>query len=200
MKKISRKQLIPRKQNLRDPKLFIIAVEGEITEKQYFSLFQSTRVQVEVLQTSDGKSAPNYVLDRLDEFKKRYELSEEDELWLVCDVDRWGNKKLSDVCRKARTKGYNLAISNPCFEVWLCLHFQDLDHRDKTCTDFKKRLREILGSYRGNNLDLEKYSSNVPGAIDRAKNLTPPSQEYWPNNSGTHVYKLAESIIASIDN
>jgi RloB-like protein len=200
MKRINRKKLVPRQQNFRDSRLFIIATEGEITEGQYFGLFQSTRVQVKILPTSNGRSAPNHVLDRLDDFKGQYELNEEDELWLVCDVDQWGSRNLSDICRKARTKGYNLAISNPCFEVWLCLHFQDLDHRDKTCTDFKKRLREILGSYRGNNLDLEKYSSNVPEAIDRAKNLTPPSQEYWPNNLGTHVYKLAESIIASIDN
>jgi hypothetical protein len=200
MKKISRKHLLPRQENWRESKLFIIAAEGEVTEKQYFSIFRSTRIQVKVLPTpNDGTSAPKYVLKRLNEFNEQYELDDEDELWLVFDVDRWESKNLSAICREAYQKGYKLAISNPCFETWLCLHFADLDHHDKTCKDFKMRLRKILGSYKSNNLDLEKYHNHVQDAINRATPLGASKQEYWPSNFGTHVYKLAEAILASIN-
>jgi hypothetical protein len=198
MGKIDRKRLLPRQHNWRESKLFIIAVEGEVTEKEYFSIFQSTRVQVKVLHTTDGESAPDYVFDRLAEFNKKYDLDEDDELWLVFDVDRWGSEKLSRICREARQKNYKLAISNPCFEVWLCLHFQPLDRRDKTCKHFKARWRGLFAASGGNESDIEVYKSNIQNAIALSKASTQSDQEYWPSSIGTHVYKLAESILVSM--
>ena len=62
--------------HLRDTRLVIIATEGECTEKQYFSIFErkSTRVQVRVLETTQGMSAPKHVLDRLRRYRREYEL------------------------------------------------------------------------------------------------------------------------------
>ena len=177
MGKIKRTKLLEREHDWRDTKLFIVATEGKETEKQYFRMFNSTRIKVEILATTeDGKSSPEYVLERLDIFKKQYDLNEDDMLWLVSDVDRWGDKKLSDVCSQARQRGYNLAISNPCFEVWLTLHFENINTEDRTCDNFKARLRTILGSYNGSNLNISAYKPNTKDAVNRAKNLHPSSQ------------------------
>jgi hypothetical protein len=119
-------------------------------------------------------------------------------LWLVSDVDRWGDKKLSDVCSQARQRGYNLAISNPCFEVWLTIHFEDINTQDRTCDNFKARLRKILGSYNGSNLDISAYKPNTKDAVNRAKNLHPSSQHNWPPTLGTHVYRLVEILLKSL--
>ncbi|WP_373533800.1 RloB family protein [Microcoleus sp.] len=199
MAKIKRTKLLDRKQGWREAKLFIVATEGEETEKQYFGMFKSTRIQVEILATpEDGKSSPEYVLKRLDKCKKQYDLNEDDMLWLVSDVDRWRDEKLSEVCRQARQKGYNLAISNPCFEVWLTLHFEDINSEDRTCKNFKARLRTILGSYNGSNLDISAYEPNTKDAVNRAKNLHPSSQHNWPPTLGTHVYRLVEILLKSL--
>ncbi|MEG4577503.1 RloB family protein [Microcoleus sp. N3A4] len=199
MGKINRTKLLDRQQDRRDAKLFIVATEGKETEKQYFRMFNSTRLKVEILATTeDGKSSPEYVLERLDIFKKQYDLNEDDMLWLVSDVDRWGDKKLSDVCSQARQRGYNLAISNPCFEVWLTLHFEDINTQDRTCDNFKARLRKILGSYNGSNLDISAYKPNTKYAVNRAKNLHPSSQQKWPPTLGTHVYRLVEILLKSL--
>jgi hypothetical protein len=200
MAKIKRTKLLDLEQDRRDTKLFIVATEGKETEKQYFGMFKSTRIKVEILATTeDGKSAPEYVLERLDKFKERYDLSKDDMLWLVSDVDRWRDKKLSSVCSQARQKGYNLAISNPCFEVWLTLHFEDINtQEDKDCDEFKKRLRIILGSYNGSNLDISAYKPNTKDAVNRAKNLHPSSQQDWPPTLGTHVYRLVEILLKSL--
>ncbi len=158
MSKINRTKLLDRQHDRRDAKLFIIATEGEATEKQYFGLFQSTKIKVEVLATGDDhKSAPQYVLARLNDFNAKYDLNDDDMLWLVFDVDRWTSQNLSSVCREAKQKNYYLAISNPCFEVWLCLHFSDLESQDKSCQDFKTRLKVLLGSYNSSKLDLSLY-------------------------------------------
>ena len=200
MEKIKRTKLLDRQQDRRDAKLFIVATEGKETEKQYFRIFNNSRIKVEILATTeDGKSSPEYVLERLDIFKERYDLDEDDMLWLVSDVDRWGAKKLSSVCSQARQKGYNLAISNPCFEVWLTLHFEDINNQDRTCDNFKARLRTILGSYNGSNLDISAYKQNIENAVNRAKNLHQISQQDWPPTLGTHVYRLVEILQESLD-
>ncbi len=199
MAKIKRTKLLDREQDRRDVKLFIVATEGKETEKQYFGMFKSTRIKVEILATTeDGKSSREYVLERLDKFKERYDINEDDMLWLVSDVDRWGDKKLSDVCSQARQRGYYLAISNPCFEVWLTLHFEDINTEDRTCDNFKARLRTILGSYNGSNLNISAYKPNTKDAVNRAKNLHPSSQQDWPPTLGTHVYRLVEILQKSL--
>jgi len=201
MRRINRTKLLDREHDRRDARLFIVATEGNKTEKQYFAMFHSTRIKVKVLPTGDdNKSAPEYVLERLDAFKEQYDLNEEDMLWLVLDVDRWGDKNLSQVCSEARQKNYNLAISNPCFEVWLYLHFDDLHPEDRTCREFKARLRTLLGGYKSSNLDLSKYKPYIADAVKRAKSLHPPSSHNWPPTLGTHVYKLVEILLESLKN
>jgi hypothetical protein len=198
MGKINRTKLLDREHDRRDARLFVIATEGAVTEKQYFSLFQSSRVKIEILAAGDNKSAPEYVLKRLDVFREQYDLNEEDMLWLVIDVDRWGDKKLSTVCRAAKQKSFSLAVSNPCFEVWLCLHFlEELDPRDKTCRHFEQRLKNILDEYNKSNLDISQYEPQVSAAIERAKKLHPEPQQNWPPTIGTHVYRLVEALRAS---
>lgn len=96
---------------VRDSRLVIIAAEGRLTEAQYFSMFRSTRVQLKVLPTPAGDSAPEAVLARLADFRAEYELTADDALWLMVDVDRWGEKTLARVCREARSRGFELAIS-----------------------------------------------------------------------------------------
>ena len=74
---------------LRDTQLLIIATEGRSTEKQYFTRFQNTRVQIKILSTGkDNKSAPEYVLQKLKDFRQQYQLESNDELWLMIDVER----------------------------------------------------------------------------------------------------------------
>ncbi len=188
---INRTKLLDR----RDARLFIIATEGAVTEEKYFGMFGSSRIQVKVLPTgSDNQSLPDRVLDRLNSFTEEFDLHEDDMLWLVLDVDRWGDEKLSLVCREAKQKNYYLAISNPCFAVWLCLHCDELNSEDKTCKQFKARLRKILGSYNRSNLDLSQYASNLSIAVERAKTLHPDLQQNWPPTIGTHVYRLVEIL------
>src|SRR5258706_4532311 len=103
-----------RKTGLRDAKLIIIATEGEKTERSYFlgvaSKFRASRVHVEVLTRPGGHSDPKACLDTLNGFKRQYRLNSHDELWLVCDVDRWGQKKVSEVSTTCKQKGYYLAV------------------------------------------------------------------------------------------
>ena len=136
---------------LRDTRLIVIATEGLRTEKQYFDIFKNTKVQVIVIPTENSSSAPEYIIERLNEYSEEYQIGVDDELWLMLDTDRWGDRKLSTICQVALQKDYYLAISNPCFEVWLYLHIENIPGNISRCSEVKQLLRNEIGSYNPSN-------------------------------------------------
>ena len=171
-------------------------------------MFQSSRVEVVVLPTSeDGRSSPPDVLNRLDLYRERYDLGPQDQLWLMIDVDGWhAQNKLADVCREAKQCGIRLAVSNPCFELWLWVHhaeaeaaFVDSEGREKQkCKTIEDKLRQQLGSYSKSNLDVTPYMPRVEDAVRRAKALDVDADALWPAQPGTHVYKVIAGLPRSI--
>jgi hypothetical protein len=72
-----------------------VSTEGVNTERIYINdlaspkHFYNTRITVEVLQREEaGESSPEHVIEKLNEFHKKFKLESTDELWLVIDVDR----------------------------------------------------------------------------------------------------------------
>lgn len=197
-----------RKSGLRDARLIVIATEGEITEKQYFdgiirsNKYKNPRVHVEVLSRGSSNSDPKACLNVLNKFKQEYHLFRDDELWLVCDVDRWGQKKLAEVSRLCRQKGYKVVVSNPCFESWLLLHhiqFDKYSEGDKRsfnegCSNVEVELRRILGSYNKTNLKIEDFIGSIENAIAESRKLDIGNQD-WPQTFGSRVFQLVESIL-----
>ena len=87
-----------------------------------------------------------------------------------------------------------LALSNPCFELWLFLHNGDMPSDIKNSRAMEKKLRNQLGSYNKNNLDIEKFKGKITQASKRAKESDKNPGFRWPGGTGTHVYKLIEAI------
>lgn len=202
-----KKKDFTRKPGFRDSKLIIIATEGEITEYQYFmglkENIHNSRVHVEILKREDpSKSAPDYVIKTLDEFRKTFNYEKDDEFWLVIDVDRWKEKKISEISQKCIQKNYFFAISNPCFELWLLLHFikinkneiANLKSKFKNKQMLTKLLKEKLGSFNNNRLDINNFIDHINNAIIEAEKLDVNPKNRWPQNIGTRVYLLVRRI------
>lgn len=180
----------------KDSLIFIIATEGKITEPQYFNFLKSNRVQVEVLPTINGESSPQAVLERLNQYAKDYQLGEGDQLFLVIDKDRWPEKNLSDVAKACNDQKYTLALSNPCFELWLHLHHGEIDLELKNCEAICLNIKKINGAYAKNALNPDDYSlDKIKNAIELAKKLENGRTDRWPQELGTHVYKILEEIL-----
>lgn len=205
-----------RKSGLRDARLIIIAAEGTKTEEKYFNdlknEYANPRVHVEPLERLDTVSTPEHVLAQLDHFRSSYRLrSGYDELWLVIDVDRWPCEKLAQVCRQTVQKKYELAVSNPCFELWLLLHHRSLrdcsaeereailkNRRDGTTRTYLEReLIRILTRFNKEDLATEDYLPYVRQAIERARELDTDLNARWPNEIGSRVYRLVVHILPS---
>ena len=203
-----------RKSGIRNPNLIVIASEGSNTEPQYFEglkeKYTNTKIHVEILPPRENtKSAPKFVLGQLDDFRRTYKLNEDDQLWLVFDLDRWEEEEISEVCKLAHQKGYSLAVSNPCFELWLLLHHRDLtDYSEEIKEEFRKNFKdgtprtrlnrellEILGRYNSTNIALEDFLPFVEIAIERARKIDTGENHRWPTDLGSKVYRLAEQIV-----
>ena len=189
-----KRQLNPSVPYRRDTRLIVIATEGRETERQYFNQFGDKRVHVKMLTTGeDNQSAPQHVIERLTSYSDEYQIGGDDELWLMVDVDRW--KNLGEIVREAFQRGYKLAISNPCFEVWLLCHFQDPPKNALKCQPIEDTLREVLGgSYNKSNLDISQFADKLDSAIQRTEQLDINPKDRWPQSVGSHVYRVVHSI------
>lgn len=206
---IRRQKLLDREVNRRDARLFIIATEDEETEPKYFETFTSPRVKVEVLASQGGRSSPEFVLQRLAEMTRRYALDAADELWLVLDVDQRQTRTLAQVCAAARRESFQVAISNPCFEVWLCRHFPACTEEEialaatgRNAGDKLKRLWRRYLPPSATQIERTHLRSQARVACRRARESDDgdiSAEHPWPVAPGTRVYELVENLLAALD-
>lgn len=201
-----------------DARLIVIASEGKDTERIYFKAlakeYTNPRVHVHILERSvdeQNNSSPEHVLKQLNDYKSQYELEADDELWLVVDKDRWTEAMLSRVATECSQEvAMHMALSNPCFELWLLLHIEDaasltpeeqmlwMENRRKSKNAdpyLKVRLRQKMGSYHESSYDALSLIAHIEDAIERAKTLDKNLTDRWPQTLGTRVYLLAESVM-----
>lgn len=207
-----------RREAFRDARLIVIASEGKDTERIYFKAlakeYTNLRVHVHILERSENEqnnSSPEHVLQQLNDYKSKYDLEADDELWLVVDKDRWTEAMLSHVATECSQEvAMHMALSNPCFELWLLLHMEDAaslspeeqeqwmkNRRKSKNADpyLKVRLRQKMGSYHESSYDALTLIAHIEDAIERARALDKNPTDRWPQTLGTRVYLLAKSVI-----
>jgi hypothetical protein len=125
-----------RNQPSRNPgQKIIIACEGSKTEPIYFESIRnelrSPTLKIIVLR-HQGKTDPHSIIDRLIEerqvMKDEKAWTAKDAAWAVFDGDEHIEKSLVNwqkAIAKAKKQNINLAITNPSFELWYLIHFQE---------------------------------------------------------------------------
>lgn len=114
-----------------------------------------------------------------------------DEVWCVVDVDQFD---VASAVSEARRQGVSLAVSNPCFELWLLLHHAGCRAACAGCTDVLRRLRRHLPMYDKSRLDFRHFAAGVHDAVKRARDLDPTGAD-WRRNPSTNVWQLVERIL-----
>ena len=128
--------------------------------------------------------------------KSADEEDEIDEFWCAFDVE-WprNHPRLREAVQQARDNGINLAISNPCFEIWLILHFER--YGSWLDNDAARRLRRRLDGVPDKSLDPAKYMPLVGRAMDNAAALDKrhlrDGTEFPSDNPSSGMYLLVAS-------
>lgn len=179
-------------------KLFLIATEGVKTEPQYFAIFNDHDSVVHVKCLRSKHHSPTEVLRRMEDHLRRDNLLASDEAWLVIDKDQWKDEQLMQLHKWSQgADNYGFALSNPRFEYWLLLHFED-GIRIGSSRECSTRLKKHLPDY-DKNIDIRKIKPEmIEDAIRRARVRDNPPCTDWPRQFGsTTVYKLVENILNS---
>ena len=109
-----------------------------------------------------------------------------DKICLIVDRDKESflatpkNNQYEYVLEKCQEKGFGFYVTNPCFEFWLLLHFDQVFELDKnnllknSKVTNKRRyteheLRKLLKGYSKNNYDAELIVGKIDTAIKNAK-------------------------------
>jgi hypothetical protein len=132
---------VSRQLNRRPPsrnpaKKIIIACEGSKTEPGYFkSIRKELRLGTLniIVLPHQGKTDPDSIIDQVIEERKKMKRNkgwrqDGDTAWAVFDVDEHiaqSPEKWKSTILRAKDKDIKLAITNPCFELWYLIHFQD---------------------------------------------------------------------------
>lgn len=177
-------------------KRFIIATEGMKTEPQYFSILNNLQKNIQIICIKRNHPSPDHVLQKI---KKRLEedpLEGSDEAWVVVDKDDWADTQIKPLHEWANSnEKYGFALSNPAFELWLLLHFED-GKKINNASSCKERLIKHLPDYDKSIKYSHFNKENIHKAIKRAIELDKPPCDDWPRRVGvTTVYRLLDKIL-----
>jgi hypothetical protein len=182
----------------------LIVSEGKETEPRYFEELKTRNrevVTVIISKGRDGQTNPKRVLKRLkQEVRNRASWDSRDQAWLVVDTDQWTEAERQEIeLAVSKDSQIHLAASNPCFELWLLLHFRD-GWDAITASDLDRLLGspDCLTNYHKKNYNVSILMKKINDAIHRAKtsdSTTTDKWGKWPLPGKTHVYKVVENII-----
>jgi hypothetical protein len=194
---------LARKPARREPrKRLLILCEGVETEPRYFeALRQKLRTQLIEVRILGAGADPRTVVLRGIELRKEAEAEADrlrdsnqlwDEIWCVVDVD--DHKTLKTAKEHAEREGIHLAISNPSFELWALLHFED-HRRSEHRSAIRAKLKKHLPKYK-KTLPFEEMDSRVAEAIERSVALCAwqKTRKTHGENPSTHVHVLVRRV------
>lgn len=193
----------------------LIVTEGSQTEPKYFDSFRSRQTNIDIQVVSGGAgSGTDYasLVRKATTYMEKNGLSTRngDRLWIVADADVNYNvadpmtvksRQLEAAKKNAAKHGIQIALSNPCFEVWFLLHFKYSSGHLQDYSAVLAQLRSYLPSYEKVGNITAALAGHTEQAIRNAEKL-----EIYHKGNGhtdlcsietnpyTGVYKLVDSI------
>ena len=202
-------------------KFYILAFEGTVTERKYFEDLRASEYfndsgLIETIPLRRGLRDGNSPVDvkaLLSKTKREYNFRPTDEFWLIIDRDDWERIHKIDlntvVEDRLRENNFHMALSNPCFEIWLILHLarisdftEDVQQKifENAPVSYKKNfidvvLADLIGDGRGYNKrpNPEVFLPRVYDAIAHAEEIA-DNESAYPKGIGTDVYMLVKRI------
>ena len=202
-------------------KIYIIC-EGNIngTEKDYYEFFEglSSNLKLIIIPSEDGKTDPLKLMEQakkqLLEETRLYNLDymQNDKVWFAIDTDKWEEQDkiqpLRDFCTEQNDvvkelderkpyNAWNVAQSNPCFEIWLYYHFYGTP---PTEDDVKKH--PSMKSYLDSNLiggyNFQKDPVRIKDAIENSEKNFMRQENGNPALFSTEQHMLGKDILGFV--
>lgn len=153
-----------------------VLTEGEVTEPDYLRAVSGDNRAIRIRFIARGMRPAQLVERARDALRansreRRTSGSPEyDEIWCVMDTD--DHPGLDAALREAEAAGIRLAVSNPCFELWLLLHFDRQSAEiDRHSAQAEANRLGILDGKQLSSLARRELAARYPDAKSRALEL-----------------------------
>jgi hypothetical protein len=202
-------------------KIYIVC-EGRGTEPDYFRFFEglSSNLELIVIPPEDGTDpqklmglAKRVLLGETRKYTVDY--LQKDKVWFAIDTDSWEKEgkiaPLRDFCSKMNNEitaeysevkpytAWNVAQSNPCFEVWLYYHYYD---DVPEMEDVKKypSLKSYVNDQIAGGFDYQRDQVRLQSAIDNSeRNYKCQQSNGNPDWFSTEQYLLGKEIMGFVE-
>ena len=196
------KALTRDRESYRDDRIFWVGTDDRYAPKQYLDFLRVPRVKFFALGAGEDAQAAERVVARL---RDEADAEEQDEKWALLDADHYqeGTHLTSflSALQQAKNAGIQVAISKPCFEFWLLLHWVDVQVAAEVrgAAEAEALLRKQPGGYNKRKLKAEHYPmERVMAATRKARELDGTvAGGPIPKGNTTRVYRLIEAIALS---
>ncbi|MGW0519325.1 RloB family protein [Crossiella sp. NPDC003009] len=169
----------------------LVLCGGCSTEKSYFDGLRRSRRNPAVTVKVVGKGvSPTQLVGHAVKLRDQAP-GAFDEVWCVVDVDDFD---IDPAVTAAASAEVRIAVSNPCFEYWLLLHFTDHTAALANYQQVLKCLRKHVPDYDKTALDFTRYDRGVEDAVRRASAADPTIADHRRNPS-SGVWPLVRSMI-----
>ncbi len=204
----------------KDASKIYIVCEGKESEKDYFEFFQglSSNLQLIIIPPEDGKTDPLKLMEQANkqllEETRFYTLDymQNDKVWFAIDTDTWEDQgkiqPLRDFCAKQNEKikelderkpydAWNVAQSNPCFEIWLYYHFYDTPPKEDDVTE-QPSMKSYVNSKIEGGFNYHKDPVRIKDAIENSEKNFQRQDNGNPNVFSTEQHVLGKEILGFV--
>lgn len=183
-------------------KKIYIFCEGK-TEKNYFDMLarkyrKSTQISITAKEVSKTAiDLINYANNSINQLSKQKK-EEIGQIFIIFDKDQITETSIKKSFEKARKLNYNIGFSNASFELWVLLHFVDVN-RHLNQKDLERRLEKELkldnySRSKGSIDMISKLEDNVYLAMKNGSKFDDDYAEKCDNNPYTNLKYVIEEI------
>lgn len=213
---IQRRRDYGKREPSRDAHKIYIVCEGEKTERIYFAFFEglSSNLQIITIPPMEGTD-PLKLLERAkqvllgDSREYTIDYKQHDTIWFVIDTDTWEKEgkvaPLREFCSQQNVvipqnfseikpyRAWNVAQSNPCFEIWLYYHI----YKNKPISDDVGKFssfKEFVDDCISGGFDFEKDPARLEDAIANTRKNFLVDENGIPSLFTSELYQLGMEI------
>jgi hypothetical protein len=161
-----------------------------------------------VVVGSSGNTQPIQVVARAIDLRREAQRPSSgtlpfDEVWCVIDGDY--GERIANARHSAVANDIRLAISTPCFEYWILLHFEESSAPAANCDDVVDTLKSRhLRDYAKGSFEFRALTVHAAHACERAMRLRMLRSDLVPNaedhNPSSEMYLLVNALRGNADN
>lgn len=181
--------------------MFLLSLEDEQSSRLYFTeIARLRRERISIVFAKHRGSDPQNVVEAA---RVADQTIAADEVWCLFDTEGpqhpTRRPQAQDAVSRARNLKFYCALSNPCFEYWLLLHFANSATMYNDCSAVLHDLRQHIPEYDKGDRCFDQLEGGIPDAIQRARrNFTTRCVDVGvlDCNPSTQVYELMERLLS----